>query len=150
MWNHKIIILFIELPDSVCNITFTEITKSSAHISWTFVGEAFHYTTDFNGCSKSNIFPIDTNQTSVILRGLDVSTQYNISVTVNNITQLTKHSLYKFFVLHTRAGGMKCQFLKLLKLAPDPTLWNKSSKVYLKFLLEMICASLLLLPSVTK
>ena len=109
------IILSIELPDRVSNITFTEITESSANISWTFVGEAFHYTIDCNGCSKRNIFPVDTNQRSTILRGLDASTQYNISVTVNNnITQLTYQSLYQFSVLHTRAGGMRYQFVKFL------------------------------------
>ena len=109
------IILSIELPDRVSNITFTEITKSSANVSWTFVGEAFHYTIDCNGCSKPNIFPVDTNQTNMILRGLDASTQYNISVTVNNsITRLTNQSLYQFSVLHTRAGGMKYQFVKFL------------------------------------
>ena len=109
------IILSIELPDRVSNIAFTEITKSSANISWTFVGEAFHYTIDCNDCSKPNIFPVDTNQTSTILRGLDASTQYNISVTVsNNITRLTNRSLYQFSVLNTRAGGMKYQFVKFL------------------------------------
>ena len=114
------IILSIELPDRVSSVTFTEITESSANISWTFVGEAFHYTIDCSGCSKPNIFPVDTNQTSVTLQGLDASTLYNISVTANNnITRLTNQSLYRFSVLHTRAGGMKCQFVKLLKLAPD-------------------------------
>ena len=114
------IFLYIELPDRVSSITFTEITKSSANISWTFVEEAFYYTIDCNGCSKPNIFPVDTNQTSEILRGLDASTQYNISVTVNNnITWLTNQSLYKFSMLRTSAGGMKCQFVKLFKLAPD-------------------------------
>ena len=109
------IILSIELPDRVSNITFTEITKSSANISWTFVREAFYYTIDCIGCSEPNIFPVDTNQTSMILRGLDASTQYNISVTVNNnITQLTNESLYKYSVLHTRAGGMKYQIVKFL------------------------------------
>ena len=109
------IVLSIELPDRVSSITFTEITKSSANISWTFVGEAFHYTIDCNGCSKPNIFPVDTNQTSMILKGLDASTLYNISVAVNNnITRLTNQSLYQFSVLHTRAGGMKYQFIKLL------------------------------------
>ena len=114
------IILSIELPDRVSNIIFTEITESSANISWTFVGEAFHYTIDCNGCSKPNIFPVDTNQTSVTLRGLDASTQYNISVTVNNnITRLTNQSLYRFSLLDTRAGGMECQFVKLHRVAPD-------------------------------
>ena len=117
------IICSIELPGRVSNITFTEITKSSANISWTFFDkdvEAFHYTIDCDGCSKRNIFPVDTNQTSVILRGLDASTQYNISVTVvNSITRLTNESLDKYSVLHTRAGGMRYQFVKLLKLAPD-------------------------------
>ena len=114
------IFLSIELPDRVSSITFTEITESSANISWTFVGEAFYYTIDCNGCSKPNIFPVDTNQTSEILRGLDASTQYNISVTVhNNITRLTNQSLHKFSVLRTSAGGMKCQFVKLFKIAPD-------------------------------
>ena len=109
------IIFSIELPDRVSNITFKDVTKSSANISWTFVGEAFHYTIDCNGCSKPNIFPVDTHQTSMILRGLDASTQYNISVTVNNnITRLTSQSLYQFSVLHTRAGGMKYQFVKFL------------------------------------
>ena len=68
----------IELPDRVSKITFTEITKSSANISWSFVnnvGEAFHYRIDCSDCSKPNIFPVDTNQTSLILRGLDASTQ---------------------------------------------------------------------------
>ena len=114
------IILSIELPDRVSNVTFTEITESSANISWTFVGEAFHYTIDCNGCSKPSIFPVDTDQTSVTLRGLDASTLYNISVTVNNnITRLTNQSLYRFLLLHTRAGGMKCQFVKLHRVAPD-------------------------------
>ena len=109
------IILSLELPDRVSNIAFTEITKSSANISWTYVGGAFHYTIDCNGCSKPNIFPVDTNQTSTILRGLYASTQYNISVTVsNNITRLTNRSLYQFSVLNTRAGGMKYQFVKFL------------------------------------
>ena len=109
------IILSIELPDRVSNIIFTEITESSANISWTFVGEAFYYIIDCNGCSKPNIFPVDTNQTSMVLRGLDASTLYNISVAVNNdITRLTNQSLYEFSVLHTRAGGMKYQFIKLL------------------------------------
>ena len=81
---------------------------------------AFHYTIDCHGCSKPNIFPVYANQTSAILRGLDASTQYNISVTVNNdITRLTNQSLYRFSVLNTSAGGMKCQFVKLLKLALD-------------------------------
>ena len=107
------IILSTELPDRVSNIIFTEITKSSANISWTFRGKAFHYTIDCNGCSKPNIFPVDTNQTSTILRGLDASTLYKISVTVNNnITRLTNQSLYQFSVLRTRAGGMKYQFVK--------------------------------------
>ena len=114
------IILSIELPDRVSNVTFTDVTKSSANMSWTFVGEVFHYTINCNGCSKPNIFPVDTNQTSVILRGLDASTQYNISVTVkNNITWLTNHSLYQFSVLHTGPGGMKYHFIKLLRLALD-------------------------------
>ena len=122
--DDEMIILSIELPDRVSNITFTEITKSSANISWTFVNKngepLYNYTIDCYGCIKSNIFPVDTNQASVILRGLDASTQYNISVTVNNnITWLTNQSLYKFFVLHTRAGGMKYQFEKLLKVALD-------------------------------
>ena len=144
------IILSIELPDRVSSVTFTEITESSANISWTFVGEAFHYTIDCNGCSKPNIFPVDTNQTSVTLRGLDASTQYNISVTVNNnITWLTNQSLYKFSLLRTSAGGMKYQFIKLFKLAPDlillePPLWTEGLKVYLKFLLMRVCATLFL------
>ena len=115
MWDNKMIILSIELPDRVSNIIFAKITKSSANISWTFIGKAFHYTIDCNGCSKRNIFPVDTNQTSTILRGLDASTLYNISVTVHNsITRLTNQSLYRFSMLHTRAGGMKYQFVKLL------------------------------------
>ena len=117
-------ILSIELPDRVSNITFTEITKSSANISWTFVNKdekpIYNYTIDCCGCSKSNIFPVDTDQTSVILRGLDASTQYNISVTVNNnITRLTNRSLYKFSILNTSAGGMRYPFVKLVKVAPD-------------------------------
>ena len=132
--DDEIIILSIELPDRVLNVSFTEITKSSANISWRFVnrdGEAFHYTINCNGCSRSYIFPVNTNQTSVILRGLDASTQYNISVTVNNsITRLTGEALYKFSMLHTSTGGMKYQFMKLLKLAPnlillDPPLRSK-------------------------
>ena len=114
------IILSIELPDRVSNVTFTDVTKSSANMSWTFVGETFHYTISCNGCSKPNIFPADTNQTSVTLRGLDASAQYNISVTVNNrITWLTNHSLYQFSVLNTGPGGMKYCVVKLLKLAPN-------------------------------
>ena len=109
------IIFSLELPDRVSNITFTEITKSSANISWTFVGKALHYTIDCNDCSKPNIFPVDTNQTSMTLKELDASTQYNISVTVNNnITWLTNQSLYQFSVLHTRPGGMKYQFVQSL------------------------------------
>ena len=135
--DHKTIILSIELPDRVWDVRFTEVTKSSANMSWRFInrdGEAFHYTIDCNGCSKSYIFPVNTNHTSVILRGLDASTQYNISVIVNNsITRLTGQSLYKFSMLHTRAGGMKYHFVKLLKLSPDlilldPPLWSKSLK----------------------
>ena len=61
MLGFKMVILSLELADRVSNITFTEITKSSANISWTFVGDTFDYTIDCNDCSKPNIFPVDSN-----------------------------------------------------------------------------------------
>ena len=97
------------LPDRVSNVKFTDITDSSANISWIDVGrnESYHYTIDCHGCDKRNTFPVNTIQASVVLEKLDASTQYNISVTVNNsITVLTRKSLYKFAELQTRAGGM--------------------------------------------
>ena len=109
MGDDKIVTLFIELPNRVSNINFTDITDSSANISWIDVdrNESYHYTIDCHGCDKQNAFPVNTIQASVILGKLDASTQYNISVTVSNsITVLTRKSLYKFAKLQTRAGGM--------------------------------------------
>ena len=109
MSDDEINIFSIELPDRVSNVKFTDITDSSANISWIGVGrnESCHYTIDCHNCDKLNTFPVNTIQASVVLEKLDASTQYNISVTVNNsITVLTRKSLYEFAELQTRAGGM--------------------------------------------
>ena len=109
MVDDEIVILFIELPNRVSNIDFADITDSSANISWIDVdrNESYHYIIDCHGCDKGNTFPVNTIRASVILEKLNASTQYNISVTVNNsITVLTRKSLYEFATLQTGAGGM--------------------------------------------
>ena len=109
MDDDEIVLLFIELPNRVSSIKFPDITDSSASISWIDIdrNESYHYTIDCHDCDKGNTFPVNTVRPSVILEKLNASTQYNISVTVNNsITVLTGKSLYTFAELQTRPGGM--------------------------------------------
>ena len=66
----------------------------------------FNYIVDCFGCSKQNIFPVESEKTSVIIKKLNASTIYNISVAVNNsITVLADKLLYKTAELHTNVGG---------------------------------------------
>lgn len=99
----------IELPDRASAVTFSDITSTSVNISWTdnsLKRNLFNYLIDCFGCSKQNIFPVETEKTSMILKNLNASTIYNISVAVNNsITLLTGKLLYETAELHTKVGG---------------------------------------------
>lgn len=99
----------IELPDRVSAVTFSDITSTSVNISWTDNSSKknpFNYLIDCFGCSKQNIFPVQTEKTSMILKNLNASTIYNISVGVNNsITVLTDKLIYETAELHTKVGG---------------------------------------------
>ena len=99
----------IELPERVSDVTFSDITSASVNISWTdkfSKKNPFNYIIDCFGCSKQNTFPVETEKTSVIIKSLNASTIYNISVAVNNsITVLTDKLLYKTEKLHTKVGG---------------------------------------------
>ena len=99
----------IELPDRVSAVTFSDITSASVIISWTDTSlkkNPFNYIIDCFGCSKQNIFPVETEKTSVIIKNLNASTMYNISVAVNNsITVLTDKLQYETAELHTKVGG---------------------------------------------
>ena len=79
------------------------------NISWTGKSSKknlFNYIIDCFGCSKQNIFPVKTEKTSVIIKNLNASTIYNISVAVNNsISVLTDKLLYETAELHTKVGG---------------------------------------------
>lgn len=100
---------FIELPDRVSVITFSDITSTSVNISWIYNSEnenPFNYIIDCFGCSKQNVFPVEAEQSSVIIKNLNASTIYNISVAVNNsITVLADKILYETAELHTKVGG---------------------------------------------
>lgn len=97
------------MPDQVSAITFSYITSTSVKISWTNNSAkkgAFNYVIDCFGCSKCSIFPINTEETSVIVKKLDPSTLYSIGVAVNNsITALTGKLLYKRAEFHTKVDG---------------------------------------------
>ena len=99
----------IELPDRVSNITFSDTTSASVKISWidnSLKENPFNYIVDCFGCSKQNIFPVETEKTSVIIKKLNASTIYNISVAVNNsVTVLADKLQYKTAELHTNIGG---------------------------------------------
>ena len=99
----------IELPDRVAAITFSDITSTSVNISWnddSLKENPFNYIIDCFGCSKQNIFHVETEQSSVIIKNLNASTIYNISVAVNNsITVLADELLYETAELHTKVGG---------------------------------------------
>ena len=100
----------IELPEQVSAITFLDITSTSVNISWIDKfpkKNPFNYIIDCFGCSKQNIFPVETEQSSVIIKHLNASTIYNISIAVNNsISVLTDELLYETAKLHTKVGGM--------------------------------------------
>ena len=102
-------IFIIELPNRVSAVTFSDVTSTSVNISWTDNGakkQPFNYIIDCFGCCKSNVFPIETKQTSVIIGNLDPSTLYNIGVTVSNgVTALTGKFLYEAAELQTKIGG---------------------------------------------
>ena len=99
----------IELPDRVSAVTFSDITSTSTTISWndnSWKKNPFNYIIDCFGCSKGNIFPIETEQRSVIIKKLNASTIYKIGVAVNNsITVLTDELLFETVELHTNVGG---------------------------------------------
>ena len=90
-------------------VNFSDITSTSVNISWidnSSKDNPFNYIIDCFGCSKQNIFPIETEKTNVIIKNLNASTIYNISVAVNNsITVLTDRLLYETAELHTKVGG---------------------------------------------
>ena len=97
------------MPDRVSHVTFSDITSASVNISWTdksLKKNPFNYIIDCFGCSKQNIFPVETEKTSVIIKNLNASTMYNISVAVNNsITVLTDKLQYETAELLTKVGG---------------------------------------------
>ena len=101
----------IELPDRVSAITFSDITSTSVNISWTDNAakkQPFNYIIEYFGCCKSNVFPIETKKTSIIIEHLDPSTLYNIGVAVSNgITALTGKFLYEKAELQTEIEGSK-------------------------------------------
>ena len=102
-------IFTIEVPVRVSAVNFSDITSTSVNISWidnSSKENPFNYIIDCFGCSKQNIFPIETEKTNVIIKNLNASTIYNISVAVNNsITVLTDKLLYETAELHTKVGG---------------------------------------------
>ena len=94
MFHKKILLIFfIELPNRVSNIKFSGVTSSSVNISWSenvTKKEDYNYIIDCIGCYKRNIFPVETNQTYVILKNLDSSSLYYITVAIHNsVTVLT-------------------------------------------------------------
>ena len=97
------------MPDRVSAVTFSDITSTSTTISWndnSWKKNPFNYIIDCFGCSKGNIFPIETKQRSVIIKKLNASTIYKIGVAVNNsITVLTDELLFETVELHTNVGG---------------------------------------------
>ena len=97
------------MPDRVSAVTFSDITSTSATISWNYNSwkkNLFNYIIDCFGCSRGNIFPIETEQSSVIIKKLVASTVYKIDVAVNNsITVLTDELLFETAELHTNIGG---------------------------------------------
>lgn len=99
----------IGLPDRVSTVTFSNITSTSTIISWndnSWKKNPFNYIIDCFGCPKRNIFPIETEKSSVIIKKLNASTIYKISVAVNNsITVLTDELLFETAELHTKVGG---------------------------------------------
>ena len=102
-------IFTIELPDRVSAMTLSDITSTSVNISWTDNSEKrepFNYVIDCFGCCKSNVFPIETKQTSAVIENLDPSTFYNVGVAVSNsITAITGKFLFETAQLQTKVGG---------------------------------------------
>ena len=102
-------IFTLELPVRVSAIKISDITSTSVNISWIDISSKenpFNYIIDCFGCSKQNIFPVETEKTSVVIKNLNASTIYNISVAVNNsISVLTDKLLYETAELHTKVGG---------------------------------------------
>ena len=99
----------IELPGRVSAIFFSFITSTSVNISWidsSTKENHFNYIIDCFGCAKENIFPVETEQSTVIVKNLNASTIYNISVAVNNsITVLVDELLFETAELHSEVGG---------------------------------------------
>ena len=97
------------MPDRVSAVTFSDITSTSTIISRidnSLKKNPFNYIIDCFGCSEGNIFPIETEQSSVIIKKLKASTIYKISAAVNNsITMLTDELLFETAELHTKVGG---------------------------------------------
>ena len=97
----------IELPDQVSNVTVTDKQSSSVNISWHDQkrGKPWYYTVDCNSCTL-NDFSIQTKSKGVILKNLNSSTRYHISIAVNNnITNLTGVVNPRFFTFITAVGG---------------------------------------------
>lgn len=109
---HKDFLLFvftIELPSRVSNIKFSSVTSSSVNVSWSdnvIKTRPYSYIIDCIGCYKRTIFPIETEQTYVILKDLDPTSLYYITVAVNNnITVLTGKSLSESGTFRTQNKG---------------------------------------------
>ena len=105
----RFIFFTIELPNRVSNIRFSNITSSSAIVLWSdsvTKTEPYNYIIDCIGCYKRSSFPVETEQTYVILKNLDASSLYYITVAVNNnITMITGKWLYESRTFHTRSKG---------------------------------------------
>ena len=110
--------LTIGLPSRVSNIKFSSITSSSVNVSWSdsvTKTEPYNYKIDCIGCYKRSTFPIETEQTYVILQNLDPSSLYYITVAVNNnITMITDKWLSESGTFHTQSKGK--QFLNKFNL----------------------------------
>ena len=85
----------------------------SVKISWQNKARSWYYIVNCSGCTRKDIFPIQTKSESVILESLSPLTTYNISIAVsNNITEITGVLNHTFAVFTTDPGSKK----SLLKL----------------------------------
>ena len=113
----------IELPRRVSNIKFSSITSSSVNVSWSDSvtrTEPYNYIIDCIGCYKRSIFPVETEQTYVILNNLDPSSLYYITVAVNNnITKITGNWLSESGTFLTKSKGKqtfnKCKLSMVIR-----------------------------------
>lgn len=104
-----LLIFFIELPNRVSNIKFSGVTSSSVNISWSdsvTKKEHYNYIIDCIGCYKRNVFPVETDQTYIILKNLDPSTLYYVTIAINNsVTILTGKWPSAFGTFRTQNKG---------------------------------------------